>query len=302
MPLVIGHEFSGQVESVGRGVPEEWVGRRVGIFPLIPCRKCRACLSGNYEMCAQYSYLGSRRDGAFAEYVTVPAWNLVELPEEVSYEQAAMLEPMAVAVHAMRRLEIGQEGSVCVCGLGTIGQLLVMFLLERGIREIYAVGKSKEQRGAMLALGLAEGNYCDGKAEDVREFIGLKTGERGVDAYFECVGKNETAALGFEVTAAGGKVCMVGNPYTDMHFERDTYWKLLRRQLMVKGTWNSTYLGEEDEGREMDDWQYVLRRIREGRVHPEKLITHRLSMEEVYRGFEIMRDKREPYVKVMMVL
>ena len=300
MPLVIGHEFSGQVEAVGKNVSDGWIGKKVGIFPLIPCKGCSACRIKKYEMCEQYSYLGSRTDGGFAEYVSVPEWNLMELPEAVTYEQAAMLEPMAVAVHAMRRLTIHQEATVAVCGLGTIGQLLVMFLLERGIRNIYAIGKSDAQRASMLAIGLPEQNFCDSRSMDVKDFMDQRTEYRGVDVYFDCVGKNETAALGLELAAAGGQVCMVGNPYSDMSFDKNTYWKLLRKQLKVTGTWNSSYLGETDEEAAMDDWHYVVDRLKEGRIKPEKLVTHKFSIEELDKGFEIMRDKKEPYVKIMM--
>ena len=91
-PTIPGHEFSGVVAAYGEGVPEERVGKRVGIFPLIPCRTCPQCRQKKYEMCEHYDYLGSRRDGGFAEYVAVPDWNLMELPENVSFREAAMLE------------------------------------------------------------------------------------------------------------------------------------------------------------------------------------------------------------------
>ena len=105
-PLIPGHEFSGQVVKVGKRADIKWLHKRVGIFPLIPCRKCAACQRQQYELCRDYGYLGSRRNGGFAEYTAVPQWNLIELPDSVSYEEAAMLEPMAVAVHAMRRLRL----------------------------------------------------------------------------------------------------------------------------------------------------------------------------------------------------
>lgn len=299
MPLIIGHEFSGQVESVGRNVSEDWTNKRVGIFPLIPCRQCFACLSKKYEMCAQYSYLGSRVNGGFAEYVSVPEWNLMALPDEVSFEQAAMLEPMAVAVHAMRRISLEQEASVAVCGLGTIGQLLIMFLLERGIENVYAIGSKAAQREAVAALGLAEENFCDSSVTDVKEFISRKTEYKGVEIFFECVGKNETVAQAIDITAAGGQICMVGNPYSDMKLDRDVYWKILRRQLRITGTWNSSYLGETDEDALADDWHYVINRLKEERIKPERLITHRLPMEQLDAGFKIMRGKKEPYIKIM---
>ena len=91
MPLIPGHEFAGQVVQTGENADAKWRNKRVGIFPLIPCWKCIACIKGQYELCRNYSYLGSRRDGGFAEYVAVPERNLIELPENVSYEEAAML-------------------------------------------------------------------------------------------------------------------------------------------------------------------------------------------------------------------
>ena len=132
-PIVTGHEFSGEViETADDNF--SWRGKRVGIFPLIPCGECINCKKKMYEMCSNYNYLGSRCNGGFAEYAAVPEWNLIELPDNVSYKQAAMMEPMAVAVHAMRRFYIEKDSSVCVIGLGTIGLLLTMFLKAEGIQ------------------------------------------------------------------------------------------------------------------------------------------------------------------------
>ena len=90
-PLIPGHEFSGIVEMAGKNA-SDMLNKRVGVFPLIPCMKCAQCIDKKYEMCKNYNYLGSRTDGGYAEYVKVPLWNLIELPENVSFEQAAMLE------------------------------------------------------------------------------------------------------------------------------------------------------------------------------------------------------------------
>ena len=153
-PLIIGHEFSGEVADISEGVSKDWDGKRVGIFPLIPCCECEQCRLGNYEMCRHYDYVGSRRDGAFADYVSVPAKNLMELPEGVSFEEAAMLEPMAVAVHAIRKgtdeFRLDKQSPIAVCGLGTIGQLIVMFLQEAGYHNLYLVGNKKLQQKLAL--------------------------------------------------------------------------------------------------------------------------------------------------------
>ncbi len=299
MPLIIGHEFSGVVEKTGENVNKRLLGKRMGVFPLIPCRKCPSCLAKKFEMCSSYDYLGSRRDGGFSEYVAVPCKNLIEIPEAVTFEQAAMLEPMAVAVHAMRQLDPEVDDSVIVCGVGTIGLLLTMFLLEKGIKNVYTLGNKKFQRKVLMDIGLPEENYCDVKREDAEKFIMEKTGGLGADAYFECVGRNETIRDALEMVRAGGKVCLMGNPAGDMTFARDNYWKILRKQLTIKGTWNSSFLGN-DEDAVNDDWHYALEKLSLGLVKPERLITHRLELSELEKGLRIMRDKTEDYVKIMV--
>lgn len=168
MPLIPGHEFSGQVVQTGENADVKWQNKRVGIFPLIPCRNCIACQKGQYELCRNYSYLGSRRDGGFAEYVAVPERNLIELPENVSYEEAAMLEPMSVACHALRRVKVSPDDTVAVCGLGTIGMFIVMLLLERNVKNLLVIGNKAFQKEKILKLGIKEEQYCDSKCENAR--------------------------------------------------------------------------------------------------------------------------------------
>ncbi len=299
MPLIIGHEFAGEIAEVKNPCDESLIGKRMGVFPLIPCKKCPACMEKKYEMCSHYSYLGSRVDGGFAEYVAVPKWNLTELPENTSYQQAAMLEPMAVAVHAMRQLEINTDDTVLVCGAGTIGQLLVMFLLERGLKNIYVIGNKQFHKKTLMEIGLPEDHYFDAKSGDVRQWVNDKTNNLGVDAYYECVGRNETIAQGLDLVRAGGMICLVGNPAGDIEFSQDTYWKILRKQLLVKGTWNSSYLGDDEEAIH-DDWHYVIDKLKDGNIHPEKLITHKLQLQELEKGLNIMQDKTEDYIKIMV--
>ena len=317
-PLIPGHEFSGEVVELGENVDRSWLGKRVGVFPLIPCRSCEPCRRKQYEMCRNYDYLGSRRDGGFAEYVAVPVWNLLTLPQSVSYEEAAMLEPMAVAVHAMRRMlsesdiwisENGKRAgfageaeaekkagniSVAVCGLGTIGLLLLMFLKEAGVREVYAVGNKDFQKEMAEKLGVTEEFYCDSRRQDQHQWLMERTDGRGVDQYYECVGKSETYELAVDGTAPAGRVVLVGNPYSDMMLKKEVYWKILRNQLTILGTWNSSFTQEAG-----DDWHYVLERLAQGRIAPAGMISHRFALAELRKGLELMRDKREDYVKVM---
>lgn len=294
-PMIPGHEFAGEVSETGPGVSSSWLGKRVGVFPLIPCMECPQCRKKQYEMCNHYNYLGSRSDGGFAEYVRVPEWNLIPLPDNVTMEQAAMLEPMAVAVHAIRRADPGVTDKIAVCGLGTIGLFLTMFLLEMGCRQVYVAGNKDFQKEMAIQLGIEEENFCDVRREDFPKWLMEKTGQAGADVFFDCVGKNQVLNQGIESLAAKGTLVLLGNPAGDVNMEKGLYWKILRRQLKLAGTWNSSFIHEES-----DDWNYVLQRLETKRIQPEKMITHRLSLDTFLQGFEIMRDKREDYVKILM--
>ncbi len=294
-PLIPGHEFSGVVEQVGNEKNKEWQGKRVGIFPLIPCRECPSCKKKQYEMCRQYGYLGSRQDGGFAEYVAVPAANLIVLPELVSFEEAAMLEPLAVAVHAMRRVALLSEDKVVVCGLGTIGRLLTMALQAAGVRKLLLVGNKDSQRHFSTTIDGAV--FLDMREIGARDRLLRECRDLGVDTYFECVGRNETVTLGIECVAPGGRVVLVGNPASDMTLEKDVYWQILRKQLFLTGTWNSSFTGEDG-----DDWHEAIRLLEAKKIDPTRIISHRLPLEDIERGLRIMRDKTEDSCKIMAVM
>lgn len=322
MPLIPGHEFSGVVTETGNNVDHKWTGKRVGVFPLIPCGKCGPCRQKKYELCRHYNYLGSRCDGGFAEYVRVPAANLIEIPDNVSMEAAAMLEPTSVAMHAIRRAipVFGTDGfapdtelRIAVIGLGTIGLLLTSLLCGAGYQQILVIGKKTFQRQAAYRMGIPEENIFETVSDEMQnrvisptnsvnvkksvlqDWILQRTAGAGADIVFECVGKNETAVQAVDAAAPLGTVVLVGNPYSDMRFPRDVYWKILRNQLTVTGTWNSSFLGDN-----LDDWHCVLKLIQSEAIHPENFITHRFTMRELQKGLLIMRDKKEDFVKIMV--
>ena len=296
-PLIPGHEFAGVVEDLGQGVDPAWRKKRVGIFPLLPCQKCLPCERGAYELCRSYRYLGSRCNGGFAEYVAVPAWNLVELPKNVSFEEAAMLEPMAVAVHALRRgteeLTLDMDAPVAVCGLGPIGLLLVMFLLEAGYRNLYAVGKKESQKARAVSMGILPDHYLDSRTSRPEEC--LKSCGDGMAIFFECTGRSHVTAMGVECARPAGRVVLVGNPCSHVAFEKEIYWRILRNQLTVIGTWNSSFAGEGE-----NDWDYVLERLETGCIAPAGLISHRFSLERLREGLAVMREKKEDSCKIMI--
>ena len=303
MPLIPGHEFSGVVEGIGKETDPKWLGKRVAVFPKIPCKKCTECRNGRPDQCRDYDYVGSRRDGAFAEYVTAPAENLLVLPDSVDFEDAAMMEPLAVAENAVRTGMGGEKAGmsdqpVAVCGLGPIGLMTAMLLKEAGFAQLYLVGNKDSQIERGKALDIPESHFCDSRKEDAAGWL-KDVSKGGVSAFFECVGKNECISTGIKAAAPKGRLILVGNPHSDMSFSRDIYWEILRKQMTLQGIWNSVFRQNPPEN-EPDDWNRVLEKITEGKIRPAELISHRFALEDLEKGLLIMRDKSEDYCKVMI--
>lgn len=293
-PTIPGHEFAGIVREVADEEYKELVGERVGVFPLIPCKECMPCKERKYELCRNYNYLGSRCDGGFAEYVLVPIWNLLPLPEGISFEEAAMLEPICVARHALSRLSKVQGKTVCIFGPGTIGMLMAQWLQILGAGDVLLVGTKKEQ--AELAAKLGVNKFCNVKTQNVEEFIKENTEEQGADIAIEGVGNNETLAHCLQVLKPEGELLMVGNPHGDAQIEKAVFWQILRKQITIYGTWNSSYQGALDS-----DWTEALKALESGKLKASMQITHRLAFDELHKGLEIMKERKEFYNKVMMI-
>lgn len=281
-PTIPGHEFSGKVERVADAGDGEWVGKRVGIFPLIPCKKCASCKKGQYETCSNYDYIGSRRDGGFAEYVAVPVWNLLELPDAVSDLQGALLEPAAVALHAVKRVEMPPGASVCVVGTGAIGLLAGQWAKLRGAGRVVVKGRSAAKRQIVQRCGL---EYAEGG----------RAGEE-FDGVIEAVGSAEALEESLSLTAPGGRLVLMGNPNGPRTLTQDSYWCILRKQLTLTGTWNSSYGGPKS------DWAETVRAMAAGELQAGALITYVLGQTELNKGLAVMRSKKEPFCKILMKL
>lgn len=295
-PMIPGHEFSGVVRDVYDQSMKKLIGKRVGVFPLIPCLKCTPCKEKKYEMCMHYDYLGSRRDGGFAEFAAVPSRNVIELPDEVSFETAAMLEPASVAIHALRRIDVSKVKSAAVFGPGTIGLLTAQWLRILGVPDIYIIGTNDGQR--QMAAKLCFEHFYNCNEINVVERIKRETDSEGVDLVLECTGYASVLNECLKAARRDGGVVVVGNPHGDVQIPRDVYWQILRKQLHLTGTWNSSFTPENNE----DDWTMTLSAITRRVLQPEKQITHKLAFEELSAGLSIMKNRSEYFNKVMIVL
>ncbi|WP_167956027.1 galactitol-1-phosphate 5-dehydrogenase [Anaerosporobacter faecicola] len=292
-PTIPGHEFSGIVRKTGDSKNNNWLGKRVGIFPLIPCKTCIHCKNQDYEMCQNYSYLGSRTDGGFAEYVRVPVWNLLSLPDEISYEEAAMLEPFSVAIHSMKQIEERNCRTIAIYGAGPIGMMVALVARAKGIEHIYIIVNKQEQ--AELAHSLGFNNICNIKEMDPVQWILQYTEQVGVDTVVEGVGSDKVLGSCLSMVKGKGSVLLLANPKGDYALDKGTYWKILRKQLALYGTWNSSY------GCADDNWHQAIQYLVNKQINIKPLITHKLAFNDLIRGLTIMRDKTEFYSKIMIV-
>ncbi len=282
-PTIPGHEYSGVVEAVGSDDDRKWIGKRVGVFPLIPCKSCPQCARGKYEMCSQYDYSGSRRNGGFAEYVDIPVWNLIELPEGIEPCEAAMLEPLSVALHATKRADIREGDKVAVIGTGMIGISVAKWAQSFKAASVTVFGRNESKRA------LAEG------AGGI-EYKLMNECEPVYDRVIEAVGSPEAIESAIKCAGTEARVVLMGNPSGNITLKQDVYWQILRRQLTVTGTWNSSY-----ESGKPSDWTEAISAIKNKEINVKGLISHTFSMPDMMKGLEIMRDHSEPYCKVMIL-
>ena len=279
-PTIPGHEFSGKVERVADESDRHWLGKRVGVFPLIPCKKCASCEKGQYETCSNYDYIGSRRDGGFAEYVAVPVWNLLELPETVSDVQGALLEPAAVALHAVKRAQIFPSASICVVGTGAIGLLAGQWAKIYGADRVVIKGRSEFKRQLVQQCGL--------------EYMGDDRSGEEFDCVIEAVGSVRALEESLLLTATGGRLVLMGNPDGPRTLSQELYWRILRKQLTLAGTWNSSY-GDEDS-----DWTEVVQTLVDKKLQIGAVVTHVLESKKLMDGLAMMRNRTETFGKILL--
>lgn len=284
-PTIPGHEFAGIVEKINSTKNCDLIGKRVGIFPLIPCRECPQCQEKHYEMCANYDYVGSRRDGGFAEYVAVPIWNLIPLEESIPFTSAAMLEPLSVALHAIKLGSVQKGDSVCIIGTGMIGISAAQWAKKFGAASVTIVGRGDSKRELVEKSGVKY-KICKSTADIEGQF----------DFVLEAVGNPSSIELAVYAAKPGGKIVFMGNPSGDILFCQNTYWRILRKQLKIQGTWNSSY-----DGSNPSDWTEAVHSLAKGEIDVEQLISHTYSQEKLMDGLALMRDHKEPYCKVMTI-
>ncbi|MFC6489428.1 galactitol-1-phosphate 5-dehydrogenase [Nitratireductor sp. GCM10026969] len=275
MPLITGHEFSGHIVELGQGVEGWSAGELVAVPPLLPCNRCPQCLTGNFSRCRDYDYFGSRRDGAYAEYVAVPVQNLLKTPEGVDPRAIAMTDPASIALHAIWKaggITAGQTGGVVGCG--PIGLFAIQWLKMMGASRIVAVDVSKEKLDLAREAGATHCVLAD-------EFDKNTT---RADVVIEAVGLDATINSAVNLAAPGGHVSFIGIPVPDVTLTNKTFQTFLRQEISFHGSWNS--FGAPFPG---PQWTTTIEKFGTGELKWEFLISHDLDLAELpgmFRRFD----------------
>jgi len=234
-PIIMGHEAAGVVEGVGDGVEGFEAGDRVTFDSTIYCGECAHCRRGDVNLCDRRQVLGVscgeyRRAGAFAEFVTVPARISYHLPDNFAFEEAALLEAVAVAIHAVSLVPLRLGGSALVIGAGTIGLLVQQALRAAGCDRVFVTDVDATRLGLSERLG-ATTTLLSGP--DLSKRVGDLTAGIGVDVVVEAVGATQTIALAIDSVKKGGSVVLVGNitPEVSIHLQ-----KVVSRQIRLQGS------------------------------------------------------------------
>ena len=290
-PTIPGHEFAGEIiEAADRS--DGWlVGKKAAVFPLLPCRTCASCEMGEYAQCKDYDYYGSRRDGGFAEYLCVKTWNLVLVPDDISYEEAAMCEPAAVAIHALSQAIVTFGDTVAIFGAGTIGMMLAKIARAWGAGRIILADIDEAKLDFAKRLGFKD--TINSAQSDPLEAVMAMTGGNGSDVTVEGTGVSAALENSVRVSATFGRVVLMGNPAGSMALSQKAYWEILRKQLTLKGTWNSSFNAARN------DWKKAIAAMPE--LGLRELITHRYTLSQCNQAFDLLRNRNEFVVKAMFI-
>ncbi len=270
-PFVLGHEFAAVVES------GEWQGRRVAVDPLIPCNACEHCLEGNPNLCPDHLFAGQApQDGALREYMAWPRERLFPLPDSLSDEDGAMLEPLGVALHTVDLGGIRPGMGVGVYGCGPIGLLVVQVARLAGATQIIATDRLQHRLDAAREMEATQ-TLLSRRGEENAEILAITRG-RGLDVTFEVAGENDAVETAVDTCKPGGCVVLCGIPAVNrISFTAST---ARRKGLTIKMV-----------RRMKHTYPRAIRLVESGQVDVRSLVTHRLPLDQYEQAFRLAEKR-----------
>lgn len=283
LPMTIGHELAGDVVAIGDGVKNIAVGDRVTLEPCIVCGECQACRTGNYGYCENISFTYRNGDGALANYITAMEPYVYKLPDHMSYDEGALIEPLSVATHAVRRADIKLGEKVIIIGGGAIGMLITALCKKSGASEVVVVDHHNAKLEKACEMGATR--TINPKKEDVYEVVrSLATGY-GMDKSFECVGLESTFVQAMMCLRKGGLATIIGifeNPNITIPATR-----FITHEIKVQGSQGYC-------------WDFPIALSVADKIPLHKLITHKFSLDMLQKGLETYLDRESGAIKVII--
>ncbi|OJX38310.1 MAG: hypothetical protein BGO78_09900 [Chloroflexi bacterium 44-23] len=287
LPVSVGHEAAGEIVEVGKKVIRHKVGDRVTIEPVIACGKCEYCVRGDYHLCANISFQYRKGQGAFTPYFIVHESRAFRLPDIISFAEGALVEPLSVAMHAVKKSGIRLGHTSAVFGAGAIGILVSMLSRQAsGIGSIicdihpYRLQKAIEL-GARFAINSQE--------QDPVTAIFMITEQMGVDKSFEAVGLEITLNQALQVLKHGGNATLLG--IFEKLENKLPVNLFVQREISLYGSQGYSW-----------DFQDSLKILALGNIDLKPLITHKLSLSELQHGFEILLKPENESIKVVIMM
>jgi len=287
-PTILGHECSGEVAEVGDNVSHLKVGERVVVEPGFTCGKCQYCRGGRYNLCREVRFYGVPPfNGAFAEYTSAPEQNVYPMPDDISYEEGAMIEPLAVGMMAAKRGAVSVHDSVAILGAGPIGQMALQAVKAHGILETYVTDVIDYRLDYAENFG-AKAVINTGRENAIHRILEL-TDNEGVDVAIEASGAIPAGQQAFDIVKPGGRIVLVGNfPSTEFQVP---LMKAILKELDIRGI-----------RRYVNLFPTSIRCVSSGKVDLKPLITHRFPLEKILEGMETQIKKIGNPMKVQITI
>jgi (R,R)-butanediol dehydrogenase/meso-butanediol dehydrogenase/diacetyl reductase len=284
-PIVLGHEFSGEVVELGDGVKRVAIGDRVTVKPLIYCGTCVYCGKGEYNMCLRLATIGLAWDGAFAESVVVPEYTIINIPNEVTYEMGAFAEPLAVAVRAVKRSQMKIGDTVVVVGCGPIGLLVLQVAKAAGASKVFAIEPIKKRREMAKQLGAYE--VFDPIKSEVGKAIAERTEGLRANVAFECVGNQSAFDTAVQVTGRRAMIVMVGCAVKPLEVPFKRLWGHEKEITTCTGY--------------VDEFPTAITLLADRRVLVEPMITRKIQLNDfMEKGLLEMIRSPEDQIKILV--
>lgn len=289
-PIIMGHEASGIVEAIGSEVKDFSVGDRITFDSTIYCNNCYFCKKGRINLCDNRRVIGVscneyRQNGAFAEYIVIPQHIAYHLPEDISFEQAAMVEPVSIAVHAVGQHAVSLNSSAAVVGVGLIGLLVVQILRIVGCSQIIAI--DLEQNRLEMAHKFGATHCILANQENLFHQVLNITQGRGVDYAYEAVGISSTVLTAINILCKGGSLTLIGNLKPQIDFPLQS---IVTREITIYGSCASD-----------SEYPISLDLIKDGKINVDSLISKVAPLKDGSIWFKKLYNKEAGLMKVILL-